>query len=106
MISSSMLCQTCRIHRTVTDETKSYVTTSEVPIGEYPCYISQKQTALQVQSDTQHWVSADLQAFLNLPADIRQGDRLECEGTFYTVGLVYKPANRHIQADIRRQDES
>ena len=106
MISSFMLPQTCRIFRTAEDGSQSFVTTQERLIGEYPCYISQKQSVVQSQADTQHIVTANLEVLMNLPADIVSGDRLESESRSYVVGLVYKPANRHIQADIHQEEES
>ena len=106
MISTNMLPQLCLIFRTVVDESQSFVSTSEIQVGEYPCYISQKRSGSQEQGNPQHTVSANMEVLMNLPADIRPGDRLECEGIDYIVGLVYKPANRHIQADISQTDES
>ena len=106
MISPFMLPQKCRIHRIVSDETQSFVTTENRLVGEYPCYVSQKQTASQSQDGVRTLVTSNLEVLMNLPADIQQGDKLECEGTTYSVGLVYKPANRHIQADIHAEDET
>ena len=106
MISAHMLPQKCLIFRTVVDESESYVSTSEVLVGEHDCYISQNRAAVQEQGSPQHSVSVNLEALMNLPADIKSGDRLSCEGEDYTVGHVYKPANRHIQAGISQQEES
>jgi len=105
MISPNMLPQTCQVFRTVADESKSYVTTDEQLIGEYACYISQKKSGQQVQLRPQNVVSVDLEVLMNLPADIQQGDRLECDGVSYSVGFIYKPANRHIQADLHCDGE-
>lgn len=106
MISPNMLPQTCKIYRNVNDESKSYVTSDEQLIGEYACYISTPKSIRQMQSSPENIVSADLEVLMNLPADIKPGDRLECDGESYSVGFVHKPANRHIQAYIRCNGEA
>lgn len=106
MISSSMLPQTCKIYRTTTDNAKSYVTTITELIAEYPCYLSHRSEPKQLQLNPQLSVTSYFNLFLNLPADILSGDIVEIDNESFTVGYVYQPFNRHIEADLYLEVEA
>lgn len=105
MISQNMLTQKGRIYRFVEDNTKSFVQHNEAFIAEYDCYVARKSDT-QVQTDAANNIITDMEVYMNLPADIKSGDRFECDGESFTVGYVYKPLNRHIQADLKRKVEA
>ena len=106
MISANMLPQTVQIYRTVEDDTYSFVQPVEALIGEYACYLAQKRQATQLQLTPQHIVTCHMELLLNLPADIKSGDRARVDGEDYIVGYVRKPLNRHIQADLYLEVEA
>jgi hypothetical protein len=106
MISANMLPQTVQIYRTVEDSTRSFIQTSEVLVGEYPCYLAQKRQPTQLQLTPQNIVTCSLELLMNLPADIKSGDRANVDGADYTIGYVRKPLNRHIQADLYLEVEA
>ena len=106
MISPNMLPQTVRIYRTVEDNTYSFEQTTEELIGEYACYLAQKRQPTQYQVTPQNIVSCTMELIMNLPADIKSGDRACVDGEDFLVGYVRKPLNRHIQADLYLEVEA
>ena len=106
MISPNMLPQTVQVYRTAEDNSHSFVQSTETLIGEYRCYLSQKREATQRQLAPQHIITCNLELLLNLPADIRSGDRACVDGEDYIVGYVRKPLNRHVQADLYLEAEA
>lgn len=106
MISPNMLPQTVRIYRTVSDNTYSFEQTHEELVGEYACYLAQKREATQLQFTPQHIITCNMELLLNLPADIKSGDRACVDGEDFTIGYVRKPLSRHIQADLYLEVEA
>jgi len=106
MISANMLSQTVQIYRTVSDNTYSFEQTTEELVGEYACYLAQKRQASQLQLTPQNIVTCNMELLLNLPADIKMGDRAVVDGESYAVGHVRKPLNRHLQADLYLEAET
>lgn len=106
MISINMLPQSVQIYRTLEDNSHSFVQSTEALIGEYRCYLAQKRQPTQIQTPAQHVITCNLELLLNLPADIKSGDRACVDGENYIVGYVRKPLNRHIQADLYLEAEA
>ena len=106
MISLNMLPQKVQVYRTVTDNTYSFEQTTEQFVGEYTCYLAQKRQATQIQMPAQHIITCSMELLMNLPADIKSGDRACVDGENYIVGYVRKPLNRHIQADAYLEVEA
>ena len=106
MISANMLTQSCSVYRLAEDNSHSFVQQTEQLVGTYSCYLSQKRQAVQYQTNPQHIIICTMELLLNLPADIKKGDRVEVEGESYAVGYIRKPLSRHIQADLYLEDEA
>lgn len=106
MISLNMLPQKVQVYRTVTDNTYSFEQTTEQLVGEYACYLAQKRQAAQIQTPAQHIITCSMELLMNLPANIKSGDRACVDGENYIVGYVRKPLNRHIQADVSLEVEA
>ena len=106
MISLNMLPQKVQVYRTVTDNTYSFEQTTEQFVGEYACYLAQKKQATQIQTSSMNIITCNMELLMNLPADIKSGDRACVDGENYIVGYVRKPLNRHIQADVYLEVEA
>lgn len=106
MITANMLTQSCKVYRLVDDSSHSFVQQSEQLVGTYPCYLSQKRQPVQYQTNPQHLIICTMELLLNLPADIKKGDRVDVEGESYAVGYIRKPLNRHMQVDLYLEDEA
>lgn len=98
-----LLYQTCIVSRTTETLVKptNRPTKTTVVTGTYSCLVSRKSPGYVIQDGTAATLNMiQLRAYMAVDCDIKKGDLLECEGTKYRVGLIYKPMNDHIEADL------
>lgn len=74
-------------------------TTKDTLIDVYDCRIS-RSSVQTIKGEPNITIKAQLRAYFNIDSDIRNGDRLECDGSQYNIIFVYKPGNHHIEADL------
>jgi hypothetical protein len=95
----NMLNQTGNVYRAVKSKVKSYVTNSDRLIGTYPCRIS-RSSVQTIKGSPNTVQQGQMRAYFNTDADVRDGDRLECDGRDYNIMFVYKPNNHHLEVDL------
>lgn len=94
------LYQTGNIYRTSKQKSKSYITSQDILVGTYSCRIS-RSSVITIKNAPNTVQQGQMRAYFNIIADVRDGDRLECDGRNYNIMFVYKPGNHHIEADIK-----
>ena len=100
-VFASTLYQTAYITKTVTSYDNEYnrpeTITSTI---EYPCRVTRKDNGYLYSQDPKNQVQSNFRGYFEIDAEIKTGDLLTVDNTRYKVGLIYKPMNHHIEADL------
>lgn len=98
---SDMLYQDCTVTRTTEVLEKPLNRPKKFTVSKnYKCLVSRKSPGYVLQQNPQANIQIQFRAYLEIESDVIKGDLLTCEGIKYRIGLVYKPMNHHIEADL------
>ena len=69
-------------------------------VTEYPCRITRKNASYPSINSSNISINSSIRGYFEIDADIKSGSSIEIECIKYIVGLVYKPMNNNIEADL------